>query len=66
MAMANLQDGGYIIVGIAEKDHQPVLSGMEAGHLATFNQDALLETVNRYARPPVSLILRVVPLDGKQ
>jgi predicted HTH transcriptional regulator len=66
MAMANLQDGGYIIIGISEREQGPELDGISDEHLPTYQQDELLEMVNRYARPPVSLLLRVVEHDGRR
>ena len=64
MAMANLRDGGRIIVGCDERDGVPVPSGMTEEDQRSYTQDALIELVNKYARPPVSLTLRRVEFDG--
>jgi predicted HTH transcriptional regulator len=62
MAMANLRDGGMIIVGVAQdQQRQFVVEGIDATNEATFVQEAVYELVNRYASPPVEL--RVMPLD---
>jgi predicted HTH transcriptional regulator len=60
MAMANLRDGGLIVIGVDERNGLPSLSGVSPTHLKTYTQDALIALVNRHARPPVTLTLRVV------
>lgn len=65
LAMANLRDGGCIIVGCDERDGVPAPSGMSEDDQRSYNQDALIELVNKYARPPVSLTLRRVEFDGR-
>lgn len=64
MAMANLRDGGRIVVGCDERDGVPKPSGMTEQDQRSYDQDALVELVNIYARPPVSLTLRRVQFDG--
>lgn len=66
MAMANLREGGIIVVGISERSSLMQLAGMDTAHLQTYNQDELLELVNRYATPPLSLTLRVVTYNNQQ
>lgn len=67
MAMANLRDGGMVIIGVAQdQQRQFVVEGIDATNEATFVQETVYEFVNRYASPPVEL--RVLPLehDGKR
>ena len=64
MAMANLRDGGRIIIGCDERDGVPRPSGMSEEHQCSYDQDRLIELVNTYARPPVALTLRRVKFDG--
>lgn len=64
MAMANLRDGGRIIIGCDERDGVPRPSGMSEEHQCSYDQDRLIELVNTYARPPVALTLRRVEFDG--
>jgi len=66
MAMANLADGGRIVIGISERSTFPTATGMLPDHEETYNQDDLYSFVNQYARPPVSLTLRPVEFDGKR
>jgi predicted HTH transcriptional regulator len=66
MAMANLREGGRIIIGVSERDGQPSRDGILAEHEAGYDQDILYNLVNSYARPPVSLTLRIVPFEGKR
>jgi predicted HTH transcriptional regulator len=64
MAMANLRDGGRIVIGCDERDGVPRPSGMSEEHQCSYDQDRLIELVNTYARPPVALTLRRVEFDG--
>lgn len=66
MAMANLRDGGFVIIGIAERSGVANLTGIDPGHEATYNQDDLIALVNRYARPSISLTMRAVEYDGRR
>jgi len=66
MAMANLRDGGRIIIGVSERTGRLEAVGMHPDHESEYNQDDLYAIVNRYARPPVALTLRVVDYDGKR
>ena len=65
MAMANLRDGGRIIIGVAERDGRWHADGVDSEHLDDYTHDRILELVNRHARPPISLVVRVVSLDAK-
>src|SRR5258708_25473458 len=53
--MGNLRDGGLIIVGVAERDNQWVLTGIAADHLRTFDPDKIAEHVNAYVSPHADL-----------
>jgi hypothetical protein len=63
MAMANLRDGGRIVVGCDERDGVPRPTGMTDEHQRSYDQDDLITEVNAYARPPVALTLRRVQFD---
>jgi predicted HTH transcriptional regulator len=64
MAMANLRDGGRIVVGVSQREGHFELSGIEAGHLNTYDPDDVLEAVNKYARPPVEAAIFTVEEEG--
>lgn len=64
MAMANLRDGGRILIGCDERDAVLVPSGMTELDQQSYDADTLIEAVNKYARPPVSLNLRRLDFDG--
>jgi predicted HTH transcriptional regulator len=66
MAMANLRDGGCIIIGIGERNGTAELTGIDPAHERTYNQDDLIALVNRYARPPVTLTMRVVECESRR
>lgn len=67
MAMANLRDGGRIIIGGSEREGIAVsLDGVKPEHLTDYDNDTIIQLVNTHAKPPVDLSLRIVPFDGKQ
>lgn len=66
IAMANLRDGGCVIVGVSERNGAPELTGVTPDHEKTYDQDGLIATVNTYARPAVSLTVRVLEYDAKR
>ena len=55
MAMANLRDGGIIVIGASERGSTWELTGISAEHLATYDVDAILDRVNVFASPPVEI-----------
>jgi predicted HTH transcriptional regulator len=65
MAMANLRDGGRIIIGMAQRGGRCYPDGMEAEHMVGYTFDTIFELVNRHARPSISLTVRTVELDSR-
>jgi predicted HTH transcriptional regulator len=61
IAMANLRDGGVIVIGASERGETWELTGITDEHLASFEVDELTEAVNRYASPPIAVQLVIVP-----
>jgi predicted HTH transcriptional regulator len=57
LGMANLRDGGIIIIGVSERGGNWSIDGVEEEHLATYDEDELNDFVNRYASPPLRLEL---------
>lgn len=55
MGMANLRDGGLILVGVAEKDNSWSLDGIETGDLATYDYDDIIDQLSKYSSPQVVL-----------
>ena len=55
LAMANLRDGGLIIVGVSEDPQGWSLTGVENSHLATFEVDAIKATIDKFASLPIQL-----------
>lgn len=55
MGMANLRDGGLIVVGVAEKGTAWELTGIEASHLAAFDYDDITDQLSKYASPQVTV-----------
>lgn len=55
MGMANLRDGGLILVGVAENGATWELTGIEASHLETFDYDDIIDQLSKYASPQVNV-----------
>lgn len=55
MGMANLRDGGLILVGVSQRNGTWDLSGISSEHLATFDPDIVLGQVNSFASPAIEL-----------
>jgi len=53
MGMANLRDGGLIVVGVAEKGNAWSLTGIAPEHLVTFDYDSIIDQLGKYASPQV-------------
>lgn len=67
MAMANLRDGGIIIVGVSQQGDSWELAGVDASHLASYDVDVLVSHVNSFASPYVDLdIVTVDYASGKR
>jgi hypothetical protein len=60
MAMGNLRDGGIIIIGASEQGDSWDLAGITPEDLATYEVDAVIDGINRYASPPISASLVTV------
>jgi predicted HTH transcriptional regulator len=53
MGMANLRDGGLILVGISERDTTWECTGIDPNHLVTFDYDDIIDKLGRFASPQV-------------
>lgn len=60
LAMANLRDGGIIVVGASERDQTWTLTGITADHLATFDVDQIITKINAFASPHVDIDIVLV------
>lgn len=63
IGMANLRDGGRIIIGAHERDGRLRFDGVTPEHEETYNPDLLIEAINHHADPPVNCTVRVVATD---
>ncbi len=67
MAMANLRDGGLIVIGVAQdKDRNFIVEGMDAPNIQTFVQEVVYEFVNLFASPPVELLVVATEYEKKR
>jgi len=55
MAMANLRDGGILIIGVSERGESWDLTGIKKEHLDTYDVDIVIDFINSYASPPVDI-----------
>ncbi|HEX6097075.1 MAG TPA: ATP-binding protein [Thermoanaerobaculia bacterium] len=60
LAMANLRDGGLLIIGVGERGTAWDVSGISDEHLTTYDVDHVVETINRFASPPVAATMVTV------
>lgn len=66
LAMSNLQDGSYGIIGVEqdkENNYQP--TGMTEDEALTYEYDEVLEAANSYADPYVTLKIQSFPHEGR-
>jgi hypothetical protein len=67
MAMANLRDGGIIIVGVSQRGDFWDLTGIDSTDLASYDVDVIVNHVNSFATPYVELdIVTVEYVNGKR
>ena len=60
IAMGNLRDGGIIVIGASERANTWELTGIDVTDLSTYDVDVIIDTVNRYASPPVKIDIVLV------
>lgn len=65
MGMANIRDGGTIIIGVAKKGTQYEPKGMRRKDLATFDPDEIQAYINRFADPYVRVEIHQASWKGK-
>lgn len=66
MAMANLRDGGLIIIGVSEQGDTWELAGIDEEHLSTFDPDVISSDFHRYASPHIEFTaVRVKHTNGR-
>ncbi|MBI5948194.1 MAG: ATP-binding protein [Chloroflexi bacterium] len=67
LGMANLRDGGYIVLGMRRNsDHTYAAAGVSREDAATFTEDSVRAYVNSYANPYVALQVSTVELETKR
>jgi len=67
MAMANLRNGGVIVVGMQETTRGVwVPEIMTPQQIASFTQDDVAQWVNDYATPAIQFSIVTLPLNGKE
>lgn len=61
LAMANLRDGGIVIIGASESGDRWDLGGISDEHLATYAVDDVVDAIHRFASPAVKSVMVLVP-----
>ena len=65
MAMANISDGGYIVIGVRKNGEVYEPEGIQKNHADSFNQDEVMLWINEYADPYVELTVYLAEIAGK-
>ncbi len=60
LAMANLRDGGVLVIGASERGNQWALTGVSDEHFATYDVDDVIDAIHKFASPSVEIALVVV------
>jgi len=66
MAMANIRDGGVIIVGVTKTGNSYERKGISHEHLETYKEDEVLAYVNSFADPYVRLEIEPFEWNGRE
>ena len=66
LAMANLRDGGVIVVGVGERGAQWEVTGVSDEHLATYDVDDVVDAIHRFASPSIELTIVIVPHNDRR
>jgi predicted HTH transcriptional regulator len=66
LGMANLRDGGTIVLGVKEDDNDFVPIGMQTEHAKSFSHDKVAPYVNERADPFVEIEVTIVSHEGKE
>jgi predicted HTH transcriptional regulator len=66
MAMANLRNGGIIIVGITERDGHPPLAGISPKHFETYDPDQINDVLAEYCSPSTRLEIAFLDYQEKR
>lgn len=65
LGMANIQDGGVIVIGIRQEGEQVFRDGVAPEQLDTYRQDQISEYVNGFAAPYVNVVVSRVEYEGR-
>ncbi|TGM73626.1 ATP-binding protein [Leptospira levettii] len=60
MAMSNLQDGGYIIIGVSQSGNIFTPEGLSEQNLTSYNFEDIRSFINKYSDPPINPEFEIV------
>ena len=64
--MANLRDGGIIVIGVSERGQEWALDGISDDDLATYDVDPINDKINAFASPYIQADFVLVKHQDKQ
>ena len=65
-AMANISDGGNIIIGVEKEGESYIARGMDSEDASSFQQDDVMEHVNEWADPYVEITVTLLNDDDNE
>lgn len=65
LGMANIEGGGFVVVGVNQQDQRFEPVGIDPADLATYRSDEIKARINSFADPFVESRVERVTLDGK-
>lgn len=60
MAMSNLQDGGYVIIGVSQSGNYFTPEGLSDENLSSYNFEDIRAFINKYSDPPINPDLEII------
>jgi predicted HTH transcriptional regulator len=66
LGMANLRGGGYIVLGVEQRDGNSVPVGMQPDHARSFSHDKVVPQVNAHAKTSAEIEIKPVPYEGNE
>lgn len=65
VAMSNRRDGGVVVIGVDDDGESLTFSGVEHGHLTSWNYDDVADRLAIYADPSLDFDLELFERDGR-
>ena len=67
LAVSNIRDGGFIVIGMTKQpDNSYIPVGINPNDKATYNEDHMADAISEFADPYVNFSLTTIPMDEKE